>query len=228
VIILKQKNFEDILEALSGEQKIFVAGCADCATTCKVGGEEEVAEMKKKLEEAGFQVTGTYVFDTACLSGEVRQKGRDNEEALKEADSVLVLACGTGAQTIGDLLGVTIHPGLESLFIGEVVRLGKYQEKCRACGECILEYTDGICPVTRCSKGLLNGPCGGYSKDGKCEVDPDKDCAWLLIYERLKERGHLDKMKTPREPKDYSKMLSPRQLVWKKSKEKAKTAGGTK
>lgn len=226
MIILEQKDFEDVLEALSGEKKLFIAGCADCATTCKVGGEEEVAEMKKKLEDAGFEVTGTCIFDTACLSGEVRQKGREHEDAIKNADSVLVLACGTGTQTIGDLLGLRVHPGLESLFIGQVVRLGKYEEKCRACGECVLEYTEGICPVTRCSKGLLNGPCGGYSKDGKCEVDPDKDCAWLLIYERLKERGRLDKMKQVREPKDYSKMLSPRQLVWKKPG--AKVGGASK
>jgi hypothetical protein len=226
VIILEKKNFADVLEALSGEKKVFIAGCADCATTCKVGGEEEVAEMQKKLQDAGFEVTGTCILDTACLSGEVRQKGREYEDAIKNSDSILVLACGTGAQTIGDSLGLRVHPGLESLFTGEVVRLGKYQEKCRACGECVLEDTEGICPVTRCSKGLLNGPCGGYSKDGKCEVDPDKDCAWLLIYERLKERGRLDKMKQFREPKDYSKMLSPRRLVWKKPG--AKVGGGSK
>jgi len=226
VIILKQKDFDEIIEALSGERKVFIAGCTDCATTCKVGGEEELEKMKKKLEGAGIEVTGTCVFDTACLSGEVRQKGKDNQEALKNADSILVLACGTGVQTIGDQLGYRVHPGLESLFIGEVVRLGKYEEKCRACGDCVLEYTEGICPVTRCSKGLLNGPCGGYSKDGKCEVDPEKDCAWLLIYERLKERGRLDKMKKMREPKDYSTMLSPRRLVWEKPK--VKVAGGKK
>ncbi len=226
MIIMKQKSIEDILDALSGEKKVFIAGCADCATTCKVGGEEEVEEMKKKLEEAGFEVTGTCIFDTACLSGEVRQKGKDFKEALEAADSVLVLACGTGVQTIGDVLELVVHPGTESLFTGQVVRLGKYEEKCRTCGECLLEYTDGICPVTRCSKGLLNGPCGGYSKDGKCEVDPEKDCAWLLIYERLKARGHLEKMKEIQAPKDYSKMLSPRRLVWERGT--AKVGGGSK
>jgi len=204
MIIQKQKTLEEILEALSGEKKVFIAGCADCATTCKVGGEEELADMKKKLEEKGFTVTGTHVFDTACLLGEVRKKCAENKEAIDEADSILVMACGNGVQTIGDQLGKTVHPGADALFIGEVIRMGKYQEKCSACGKCLLEYTDGICPVTRCAKGLLNGPCGGYSKDGKCEIDPDRDCAWLLIYDRLKERGHLDKIKEYHEPKEHS------------------------
>jgi hypothetical protein len=99
-------------------------------------------------------------------------------------------------------------------FVGEVVRLGKYEEKCRACGDCVLEYTEGICPVTRCSKGLLNGPCGGYSKDGKCEVDPERDCAWVLIYKRLKERGHLDKMRRILDANDRSELHRPRRHAW--------------
>ena len=110
--------------------------------------------MKKKLEEVGKTVTGTAVFDTACLSGKVRETGRANEAAIQQADSVLVMCCGTGVQTIGDNLGKPVHVGCDSLFIGEVVRLGKYNEKCSACGECLLEMTEGICPVTRCSKGL--------------------------------------------------------------------------
>lgn len=120
----------------------------------------------------------------------MRQKGKDNKAAMDAANSILVLACGTGAQTIGDTLGYRVHPGSESLFVGEVQFLGNYVEKCSTCGVCVLEMTEGICPITRCSKGLLNGPCGG-SKNGKCEIDPEKDCAWVLIYNRLKERGKL-------------------------------------
>lgn len=217
MVIQKQKAFEEILKSLEGEQKVFIAGCADCATTCRVGGEDQLVEMKVKLEEAGKTVTGSYVFDTACLRGEVRDKGKEYAAAIQGADSVLVLACGSGAQTIGDELGVPVHPGADSLFIGEVVRLGKYVEKCSACGQCILEYTDGICPVTRCSKGLLNGPCGG-SNNGKCEVDPEKDCAWALIFDRLKERGHLDKMRGYLEPKDNTKRITPGQHEWPKKR----------
>ena len=134
----------------------------DCATACKTGGQPELEEMKKKLEEKGFEVTGTYVLDTACLVGEVRQRGRELQDKIDAADSILVLACGTATQTIYDTLNKLSHPGCESLFIGSVQRLGKYVEKCSACGECILEETGGICPVTRCAKGLMNGPCGGY------------------------------------------------------------------
>lgn len=215
MIIQKQKPFEEIVKALEGEGKIFIAGCADCATTCKVGGEEEVAEMKKKLEAVGKTVTGTTVVDTCCLSGKVRELGRAMAEAVNTADSILVLACGTGVQTIGDHLKKRVHPGCDSLFIGEVVRMGKYVEKCTACGQCILEDTEGICPVTRCSKGLLNGPCGGY-RDGKCEVDPEKDCAWMLIYEQLKARGKLDKLARMAKPKNFSTAHTPRTYEWKR------------
>ncbi len=222
MIIQKQKPFEDILEALQDDKSIFIVGCSECATTCKTGGEEEVAAMKAKLEAQGKTVTGTAVFDTACLAGEVRKRGEEFEEALAAADSALILACGNGAQTVGDHLDIRVHPGCDSLFIGEVVHLGKYQEKCSACGECILEYTEGICPVTRCAKGLLNGPCGGYTKDGKCEVDPDRDCAWVLIYNRLKERGRLDKLRALRDPKPFSLASTPRSYTWPKRRPEKK------
>ncbi len=218
MIIQKQKSFEEIVESLKGYDKVFLAGCADCATACKTGGEEGLAEMKTRLESVGKTVTGSTVFDTACLLGEVRQRTAANQAALDAADAILVMACGSGVQTLGDHLDPKpVVPGVEPLFIGEVIRAGKYEEKCQACGKCILALTDGICPVTRCAKGLLNGPCGGY-KDGKCEVDPDKECAWVLIYERLKARGHLDKLREIQEPKDYSDLHRPRRLVWERPK----------
>jgi len=218
MIIQKQKDFEKILENLKGDKTVFIFGCADCATTCKVGGEEELAQMKVKLEQQGFEVVGTYVLDTACLTGEVRKRGKELQEQLEHCDSALVLACGTAVQTIGDVLGIVVHPGADSLFAGNVVRLGKYEEKCSACGDCILEETGGICPVTRCAKGLMNGPCGGYSKDGKCEVDPEQDCAWLLIYDRLKERGKLDWLESIKDAKDQStgSAATPRRYVWER------------
>jgi len=217
MIILKQKDFDDLLQAMADEEKIFIAGCADCAAACKVGGEEELARMKQRLIEAGKTVTGTHVFDTACLSGAVRDGCKAHQDAIDAADAILVLACGTGVQCIGDRLDeVQVHPGAESLFVGETKALGRYEEKCSVCNQCLLEMTDGICPVTRCSKGLLNGPCGGYTEDGKCEVDPDKDCAWLLIYERLKARGHLDKVAPVQPPHDHSGHHHPRSYRWPK------------
>ncbi len=223
MIIQKQKDFDKIRASLDGYEKIFIAGCADCAMACKTGGEEDLAAMKARLEALGKTVTGTVVFDTACMLGEVRKLAAANAAAIEQADAVLVLACGTGVQTIGDHLETKpVVPGVDALFIGEVMRAGKYEEKCQACGECLLELTGGICPVTRCAKGLLNGPCGGY-KNGKCEVDPDKDCAWVLIYERLKARGHLDRMKKFQEPKDHSKLHRPRRLVWERAQKVKKT-----
>ena len=217
MIIQKQKEYQAILDALEGEEKVFVAGCSDCATACKVGGEEEVAAMKARLEADGKTVTGTTIFDTACQRGAVRKKGKECRDAIVAADAILVLACGTGVQTVGETLDKRTHVGADSLFVGEVRRLGKYSEKCSTCGECLLEDYEGICPVTRCAKGLLNGPCGG-AVDGKCEVDPEQDCAWILIYERMKERGTLDRLKTYRGPKDQSRRQTPRSYAWPKAK----------
>ena len=221
MIIQKQKSYEDILKSLEGEEKVFVAGCADCATTCKVGGEEEVAEMKGKLEADGKTVTGTVIFDTACLCGAVRTAGKEHAEEIQAADSILLLACGTGVQTVCETLDKKTHVGADSLFVGEVKRLGKYEEKCSTCGECLLELYEGICPVTRCAKGLLNGPCGGYN-DGKCEVDPDRDCAWILIYERMKARGTLAKLRELQDPKNQGTRHTPRSYVWPKPDRSAK------
>jgi len=216
MIIQKQKDLETIKKSLGEFNKVFIVGCADCATACKTGGEEELAAMKTALEAAGKTVTGTSVFDTACLLGEVRKKIAENQAAIDAADAVLIMACGSGVQAVGDYLeNKPVIPGVDALFIGEVLRAGKYEEKCQACGECILDLTDGICPLTRCAKGLLNGPCGGY-KNGKCEIDPDKDCAWVLIYKRLKERGHIDKMRQIMAAKDNSKVHRPRRLVWER------------
>jgi len=168
MIILKQKDFDELLQAMDGEQKIFLAGCSECATACKVGGEEELDKMEQRLTEAGKTVTGKHVFDTACLSGAVRDGVKEHAGEIEDADAILVMACGTGVQSIGDRLETKqVHPGAESLFVGETKALGRYEEKCSLCNDCLLEMTDGICPVTRCSKGLLNGPCGGYSEDGK-------------------------------------------------------------
>ena len=218
MIIQKQKPFETIEETLKPYTNVFIAGCADCATACKTGGEEELAAMKAKLTELGKTITGMMVYDTACMLGEVRKKCAEVQEQIDAADAILVLCCGSGVQTLGDYLEDTpVVPGVDALFIGETIRAGKYVETCQACGECVLDLTDGICPLTRCAKGLLNGPCGGY-KDGKCEVDPDKDCAWVLIYERLKARGHLDKMKQMVEPKDHSAQHRPRRHVWERPK----------
>lgn len=211
MIITKQKPIEDILKYLKDEKNIFIIGCGECSTTCKAGGEEEVKKAVDLLTKEGKTVVGWIIPEAPCIEAKLKSEIAKHRKELKQADAILVLTCGLGVQSILDhgRFDKAIHPGCDTLFIGTVSGLGDFKEYCSACGECILEDTGGICPITRCPKGLLNGPCGG-AREGKCEVDPEKDCAWELIYKRLKELGKLDKMKEYKPPKDYSKMAKPR------------------
>lgn len=216
MIILEQKPFEEILKSLEGEEKIFLVGCSLCATTCQAGGEDQLEEMKEKLEKEGKGITGEVVLEAVCRALEVKKKFREKKSRIEEADSLLVLACGGGVQSAREnaeriKIKKLVHPGLNTLFQGEVIRGGHFEERCSFCGECLLEQTGTICPISRCPKELLNGPCSD-SFQGKCEVDPEQDCAWDLIYKRLDEIGQLDKMKEIRKTRDYSQLRKPRQL----------------
>lgn len=214
MIITKQKDKADILKHLEGEKKVFIVGCGECASICKTGGEKEVGEMKVFLEARGKTVTGFCLPDAPCIASQARAAIGKNKKAMKEADALLIMACGLAVQSVKENLAEdkALHITNDTLFIGEVDKGGVFLERCSACGDCMLEITGGICPVTRCPKGLLNGPCGGVNKR-KCEVDENLDCAWVLIYEDLKKKGksHLLKNYTP--PKDHSKMLKPRRLA---------------
>ena len=194
MIITESKLFSDILLNLKPYKKVFIIGCAACATKCQTGDEDSVIKMRSELEKAGKAVTGYAVLDTPC---DIRIAKRDlgKSAGAQEADAILVLACGAGAQSAEKVIKKPLIPGLNPVFIGTAERIGVYHEYCSVCGECILDRTAGICPVTRCSKGLVNGPCGGMV-DGKCEVDLDKDCAWVLIYKKLKESGSQQNIKT--------------------------------
>jgi hypothetical protein len=167
--------------------------------------------MKEKLEKHGKKVLGYKVLDPSCNYLKDRKDLKTLKKELKEADAVLSLACGDGTQTIAKLVKVPVYPGNNTMFIGETKRIGEYEEGCRACGNCELAWTGGICPTTACAKGLLNGACGG-ARDGKCEVDSENDCAWILIYERLKDLGKLDNLAVIRKPRDYKKITNPNKL----------------
>jgi len=214
MIATKQKPFEEILKSLEGERKIFIVGCGDCAAICHTGGEEEVWAMEEKLTEHGKQVVGTVVIDVACHTLKVRSVFNELAGQIEEADGLLILACGAGVQSAAQLTRKTVHPGLDSLFLANIRRHGEFNERCSMCGECILDLTRGICPVTRCPKGLLNGPCGG-AKDGWCEVEPERECCWVEIYQRLKERGELDRLLEYQPPKDFQRTIKPGRLVLK-------------
>jgi hypothetical protein len=214
--ITEQKPFQDILRSLQPYHAVFLVGCGDCSTVCKTGGSDQVALMKRLLEEHGKTVTGFCVPEAPCIASHTKTEFAKNMKQLREAGALLVLACGAGVQSVKDnnRAGSAVLPACNTLFTGVVDGAGNFMEKCSLCGECILETTGGICPVTLCAKGLMNGPCGGVDK-GKCEVDRNKDCAWVLIYKELEKRGMAGNLKQVQKPKDYKKMQKPRALLVK-------------
>ena len=225
-----QKPLEEIIGSFKKGEKVFVVGCGNCAEKCRSGGPKETEAMKKRLADKGVKVTGgasTESGKSLCkLSAAKKLLNEDNARQVKEADSFLVLACGQGIHTVIDATdGGRVHPGCDTIFGGETVNDDYITEYCSLCGECIVEYTGGLCPLTLCAKGLLNGPCGG-AKDGKCEVDRDQDCGWQLIYERLKKINRLDLMQGYRNPKNYSKWSRPRSLTLKGDKAEFKSLAG--
>jgi len=199
--ITEQKTLEEIEQMVEKDHKIYLIGCGTCATMCRTGGKEEILRMRDYLHEKGKEVTGWMVIPTAC--DELTEEAiRQENKHIEEADSILVMTCAFGVQTVSSYLEKPIYPALNTLFIGKLDVDGTFSEICKQCGECVLGRAAGICPVTTCAKGLLNGPCGGTNK-GKCEVDKDKDCAWTLIYNRLERMGRLDDMRQIQPPKNY-------------------------
>ncbi len=210
MIITEQKPFAEILAMLERHHSIFVLGCGVCAATWHTGGAPEVQALASQLREAGKQCAGWSVTEEACCDSRLtRRLLRQSNTALSVSDAVVVMACGAGVQTVASLVDLPVYPGLNTLALSQIQSLSLAWERCRLCGDCILAETGGICPVARCAKGLMNGPCGGYA-DGKCEVDRTQDCAWVLIYERLQQLGQAERFAAIREPKDWSRMRSPR------------------
>jgi hypothetical protein len=211
-----QKPLDEILSYIRPDENVFVVGCGNCATKCHSGGEVESKEMAERLKSSGKKVAGwacTGSGVSLCkLSVTKKMLIEDSRDAAAKADSFLVLACGQGIHAVMDATdGGKVHPGCDTIFGGETINDNLIAEYCSLCGECVLENTGGLCPVTLCSKGLLNGPCGG-AKNGKCEVDPNRDCGWQLIYERLKKIDSLDKMANFATPKNNARWSRPRSL----------------
>ena len=215
-----QKPIEEILEYLEGREKVVLVGCGGCATVFHTGGETEVKEMAKKLSEMGKQVLAAIAppfGEFTCYAPWSKTRLSQYQKQIEKSDAILMLTCGDGLQVVRELIleeefGITkpIYPATNPIgHMGGGPTL--FKEKCQQCGDCELGKFAGICPLTQCAKGLLNGPCGG-SKNGKCEVAPERDCAWIKIYERLKTLGELEKMKKIVGPKDRSKMTRPREI----------------
>jgi len=206
MIVSEQKPWEEILGGLDGDNSIFILGCNGCAEASGTGGPVQVKEMKNKLEAAGKKIIGTMVIDFLCEKALVKSRLRPKTKDVGAADSILVMTCGIGVQAVSAAVNKVCHPACNTISLGGSRGEWKGKERCLECGDCLLDYTGGICPLTACTKGLINGACGGAS-NGKCELAPEKDCGWELIYERLKGLNQLDKLSRFIAPKDYSKMM---------------------
>ena len=210
MIIAQRKPLEDIEAMLTGYKKLLVLGCGTCVTICWAGGEKEVAILASQIRLASKKDGNEPLTLEATVE---RQCEKELVEALKgsvqQVDAVLSTACGAGVQTVAELFPDTpVYPALNTMFVGMPDREGVWLENCRTCGDCFLDRTGGICPIVRCAKGLLNGPCGG-TNNGKCEVDPEKDCAWTLIYRRLDQQGRLDLMRKYYPPRNFQAVIRP-------------------
>jgi len=214
MLYTENKPIDEILDSLSDEKNIFLLACNGCADVCETGGEKALWAMKADLEKAGKNITGTALVDFLCNKVLVATRLAREADALKEADSILVLTCGVGVQAVSKVVDKVVHPAANTVSLGGLKGLWPADERCQGCGECVLDCTGGICPIAFCAKSLLNGPCGG-SQDGKCEIDKDTDCAWQLIYDRLKSLDKLENLARIIEPKDWQQSTSVEQRIIK-------------
>jgi ferredoxin len=211
MIIAERKPMEEIKQSIAPYKKVLVAGCGTCVTVCWAGGEKEVAMLASQLRLArnaeGSEIS---VLEATVERQCEREMVAEIKDKVAEVDAVISLACGSGVQTMAEMFeDKSVFPGVNTTFIGMPEKEGLWVEMCGACGDCFLDRTGGVCPIVRCAKGLLNGPCGGTRKGGKCEIDPDKDCAWVLIYRRLEKQGRLDVMRKYYAPKNYRAVKRP-------------------
>lgn len=211
MLFTQNKPLEEILDSLGEEKNIYLLACNGCAEVCRTGGREALETMKAELQKKGKTITGSALIDFLCNKVLVSTRLHRDKDKIKKADSILALTCGIGVQSCAKLFQKPVRPASNTVSLGGLQGLWPSQERCEACGDCALDYTGGICPITSCAKSLLNGPCGG-AKDGMCEIDPEKECGWIKIYERLKEIGKLDNLKKARAPRDHSKMTPSAEL----------------
>jgi len=204
MIVTKPKAIEEILKVL-GTGPVFLIGCSECATLCHTGGKDEVLTMKELLENKKIPVSGYAVLDPACHLQNNKRMLKEYAKELDTAKKVLVLACGNGVQTVAEnLADKQVLTGTDTLFLGEISHVIEFDKRCVLCGECVVDRFGGLCPVSRCPKSMINGPCGG-SSGGKCEINEELECVWDRIYKELKKRGNLQVLSAIQKPKDWSK-----------------------
>ncbi|MEA1947417.1 MAG: methylenetetrahydrofolate reductase C-terminal domain-containing protein, partial [Thermodesulfobacteriota bacterium] len=193
MIVADKKPIEEIIEEIKNHEKILILGCNECVTVCEAGGKKEVGVMASALRMYFLNQGREVRIDEKTLERQCDHEYLEEiRDVMDQYDAVVSLACGVGVQFMAEKYHTTpIYPGVNTCFLGVTEERGVWTERCQACGECILARTGGICPVSRCAKRLLNGPCGGATK-GKCEINKELDCAWQLIIDRLKALGKMD------------------------------------
>jgi hypothetical protein len=205
VITVEQKKIEEVLGMTKGKSRLLVLGCETCAAMSLSGGKKQAEELAAAVRLARKQSgeEGDVLVDAIARQCEPEFVDLI-EKDVAQYDAVLSLACGAGVQLLAERFpNKVIIPGCDTTFLGVTERLGVWSERCAGCGNCILDKTGGLCPIARCAKQLLNGPCGG-STDGKCEISKDVDCVWQLIIDRLARLDRLDALEEIFPAKDWS------------------------
>lgn len=213
MIVAERKPFEEIAESVSQFRRVLVAGCGTCVAVCLSGGEKEAGILASQLDMSAQLKGNERAYGVACVERQCDREFLDElADQVDEHDAVLSLACGAGIQFLAERFPDTpVLAGVNTTFIGINDNVGVWAERCRSCRDCILSLTGGICPRALCPKGMVNGPCGGAT-DGKCETDPERDCAWALIYERLENTGRLANLEAIVTVRDHADNL-PGRLV---------------
>ncbi|MBW2644979.1 MAG: methylenetetrahydrofolate reductase C-terminal domain-containing protein [Deltaproteobacteria bacterium] len=218
MIVGERKPIKELLAMIEGYNKILMVGCKGCVTVCNAGGKKEVAILAAALRIARAKQGKPVTIDELTLDRQCEPEfimWLDDPIKKNNYDAIISLACSIGPQYIAETFDtMVVFPGLNTTFMGGTVEHGIWGEYCAACGNCGIHNFGGLCPITRCAKSLLNGPCGG-SVNGKCEVSDDMDCVWKLIYERKKKLGQLDRLAKTIGAKDWSTSLSggPRKII---------------
>ena len=216
MIVADKKPIEEIIKEIESYSKILILGCNECVTVCEAGGKKEVGILASALRMYFLNQGKDVKIDEITLE---RQCDHEYLEEIRDRvdkyEAIVSIACGVGVQfTAEKYHAMPVYPGVNTCFLGVTEKRGLWTERCQACGKCILAITAGICPVSRCAKRLLNGPCGG-STNGKCEISKDVDCAWQLIVDRLKALGKIDDYENIIPLKDWStdRAGGPRKVV---------------
>ncbi len=216
MIVADKKPIEEIIEKVRDRKSILVLGCNECVTVCEAGGKKEVGVLASALRMVFLKENRDVRVDEHTLERQCDPEYLDEiREMVDRYEAIVSLACGVGVQfTAEQYPKMPVYPGVNTCFLGATEKRGLWTERCQACGQCVLAETGGICPVARCAKRLLNGPCGGSSR-GSCEINKEVDCAWQLIIDRMKALDRLADYETLSPLKDWStdRAGGPRKVV---------------